>query len=257
MTSSLFPASGSFVKLSEGCFALLIPSKFKISSRTCTDHKCLLHGAAAMVGRNNFVWTRLKAAAPDCVQFKCVCHSLSLCIQHAGEKLTSNIGFLINEIPHWFSHSEMSREACKHLLKPMNPPNIESTGTDKTTPFPFVKPSVTRLLARGKVMYNILANWDELLAYFTVAEQSKSMRINARYKARLLIEMLLDKVNYLYFSFSTPIVQEFKKVNALFQQTSADPHELSSELNRHHQSLLNRLYLPNGSMKSLGDIDLV
>jgi len=67
--------------------------------------------------------------------------------------------------------------------------------------------------------------------------------------------MLLDKVNYLYFSFATPIVQEFEKVNALFQQTSADPHELSSELIRHHQSLLNRLYLPNGSMKSLGDID--
>jgi len=137
----------------------------------------------------------------------------------------------------------------------MNPSNDECTVTDKTTPLPFLKPSVTRWLVRGKVMYNILVNWDELLVYFTVAEQSKSMRIDARCKARLLKEILLDKVNHLYFSFATPIVQEFEKVNALFLQTSANPHELSSELIRHHQSLLNRLYLPNGSMKSLGGID--
>ena len=43
VASSLFPENGSFVKLREGCFALLIPSKFKISYRTCADHKCLLH----------------------------------------------------------------------------------------------------------------------------------------------------------------------------------------------------------------------
>jgi len=38
------------------------------------------------------------------------------------------------------------------------------------------------------------------------------MRIDARYKARLLKEMVLDKVNYLYFSVATPIVQEFGRV---------------------------------------------
>jgi len=31
VTSSLFPENGSFVKLREGCFALLILSKWKIS----------------------------------------------------------------------------------------------------------------------------------------------------------------------------------------------------------------------------------
>jgi len=31
-----------FVSLRESCFALLIPSKYKISYRTCADHKCLL-----------------------------------------------------------------------------------------------------------------------------------------------------------------------------------------------------------------------
>ena len=34
--------------------------------------------------------------------------------------------------------------------------------------------------------------------------------------------MLADRMNYLYFTFITPIVQEFEKINSLFQQTNGD-----------------------------------
>jgi len=64
-------------------------------------------GASNMVGCNNSVWFRLKAVSPFCVQLKCICHSLVLCIQYAVPKLPSNIGFLLSEISNWFRHSEL------------------------------------------------------------------------------------------------------------------------------------------------------
>ena len=179
-----------------------------------------------MVSCNNSVWSRLQAALPDCVQFKCICHSLSLCIQYAVGKLPSNIGFLIHEIPHWFSHSELRRENYKQLFAQINSSSTESYGNNKTAPLPFLKPSTTRSLVRGKVMNNIGQNWDELIDYFTAAESLKATRTDSKYKARLLKEMLLDKTNSLYFSFATPIVAEFERINVLFQQTSSDPSRM-------------------------------
>jgi hypothetical protein len=38
---------------------------------------------------------------------------------------------------------------------------------NRTAPFAFEKPSFTRWLVRGKVMFNILMNWEELKARFT------------------------------------------------------------------------------------------
>jgi len=45
--SSIFPGNGSFVSLRKSCFALLIPSKYKISNITCADHKCLLQSGGS------------------------------------------------------------------------------------------------------------------------------------------------------------------------------------------------------------------
>ena len=179
-----------------------------------------------MVGCNNSVWIRLKAASPDCVQFKCICHSLSLCIQCAVGKLPSNIGFLIHEIPHWFSHSELRRENYKQLFAQMNSSSTESCCNNKTAPLPFLKPSTTRWLVRGKVTNNNLENWVELIEYFTAAESLKATRTDSKYKAPLLKEILLDKTNYLYFSFAKPIVAEFHRINILFQQASSDPSRM-------------------------------
>ena len=67
--------------------------------------------------------------------------------------------------------------------------------------------------------------------------------------------MLPDRMNYLYFTFITPIVQEFEKINSLFQQTNGEPYELSKELLLHHESLHRRLYDHNGSCKSLECVD--
>ena len=108
----------------------------------------------------------------------------------------------------------------------MDSSSTESCCNNKTAPLPFLKPSTTRWLVRGKVTNNNLENWVELIEYFTAAESLKATRTDSKYKAPLLKEMLLDKTNYLYFSFATPIVAEFQRINILFQQTSSDPSRM-------------------------------
>ena len=73
-------------------------------------------GASAMVGCKNSVWSRPEKVSPQCVQLKCTCHSLALCVQYAVSKLPSTIGFLLSEILRWFCNSEIRREAYKKLL---------------------------------------------------------------------------------------------------------------------------------------------
>jgi len=185
-----------------------------------------------MVGCNNSVWSRLKAVSPFCVQLKCICHLLTLCIQYVVSKLPSNIGFLLSEIPIWFHHSELRRKAYKELFRVMN------TGTEfesnRTAPLPFEKPSFMRWLVRGEVMFNILMKWEELKVYFTSAELTQS-QFGTKFKARLLKEMLSDYKNYLFFEFATPVVQEFERMNSLFQETKADSHELYQQIFLHQR----------------------
>ena len=150
-----------------------------------------------------------------CLHVKCVCHSLALCVQNAAGKLPSTIAFLLTEIPAWFSNSDLRRENFKEIFNTINPEDDSVPGV--TTPLPFEKLSTTRWLVRGKVMNNILVNWHELKAYFEAADNPK--RYQTRYKARLIKEMLQDHSNFLYFYFAVSIVQEFEKVNALFQHT--------------------------------------
>jgi hypothetical protein len=73
-------------------------------------------------------------------------------------------------------------------------------------------------------MFNILMNSEELKAYFTSADLAHS-KFDTKFRARLLKEMS-DNKKYLFFEFATTVVQEFEKLNSLFQQTKADTHEL-------------------------------
>ena len=54
-----------------------------------------------------------------------------------------------------------------------------------------------------------MVNWEELQAYLTTS-QCSTVR-DVRYKANLIKEMLRDRINYFYFAFTTPIVQEFER----------------------------------------------
>ncbi|CAB4001705.1 zinc finger MYM-type 6-like [Paramuricea clavata] len=168
-------------------------------------------GASVMVGEHDSVWTRILAVAPNCIKMTCICYSLALCVQHAFEKLPSSLGFLLAEIPKWFSKSTICREVYKTLYELMSPDNDQAP--------PFEKYSKTRWLVRGKVIFKILMNWGELKAYFMVAQPASTQ--SARYKAHLLLDMLKDPTILLYFHFASPLVTEFKRVNAFFQATES------------------------------------
>ncbi|XP_076049704.1 uncharacterized protein LOC143030440 [Oratosquilla oratoria] len=205
-------------------------------------------GASVMTGVDNSVWTRIQQESPDCVQVKCICHSLALCVKHAFEKLPSCLGFLISEIPKWFSKSTVRRAAYKQLFSIMDP-----TEERKGTSLPFQQASQTRWLARGKVMYSILMNWEELKAYFMCAEQASGA--DARYKARMISDILNDPINYWYFHCVTPIVMEFEGVNSYFQATDADPQSMEGELAQHHHSLRARVFSPDESELAISEVD--
>ena len=194
-------------------------------------------GASVMVGEHDSVWSRIVAVAPNCIKIKCICHSLALCVKHAFEKLPSSLGFLLAEIPKWFSKSTVRREDFKMLYNVMNPDDDQKA--------PFAKYSTTRWLVRGKVIFRILMNWEELKIYFATAEPASTQA--ARYKARLIQEMLNDPINYLYLHFLSPLITEFDRVNAFFQATDADPEEMHKELAAHSKSLHGRVFNGQGN----------
>ena len=76
--------------------------------------------AAAMIGQHDSVWSRIVKESPYCIMVKCICHFLALCIKHAFEKLPSNLGFLLSEIPKWFSNSILRSEEYKKLFDANN-----------------------------------------------------------------------------------------------------------------------------------------
>ena len=109
------------------------------------------------------------------------------------------------------------------------------------------------MACKGKIIYNCLVNWEELRANFTFAIPETYQE--SRYKARTLLDMLNDRIIFLYFHFVSPLVTEFEPVNSLFQATDADPEEMSKELLSHSKSLQARINDSDGSPLPIVKVD--
>ena len=103
-------------------------------------------------------------------------------------------------------------------------PNGERAGTHT----PFQKLSATRWLVRGKVIFAIWTNWEELKAYFLCTENAQTLNSDQRYRARAIKDMFHDPTNFMYFTFVGPVVSEFEQVNAFFQATPEWSKSLTS-----------------------------
>ena len=202
-----------------------------------------------MVGEHNSVWSRIKEASPNCILIKCICHSLALCFKHAFDKMPANLGFMLAEIPKWFSKSGVRRDTHKQLFETFEGCDVDSS----SIPLPFEKCNQTKWLVRGKVIYNILVNWEILKTYFSLAECE--VEANVRYKAHLIKEMLNDQINHLYFHFLSPVVTEFERVNAFFQATDIEANEMVKELNLYYNSLSGRVYDSSGAPLPADKVD--
>ena len=164
--------------------------------------------------------------------------------------MPANLAFVLREIPKWFFKSVTRRDAYKELFETFEGCSVESS----TIPLPFQKCNLTRWLVRGKVIFNILTNWEILKMYFTLIEGEGEA--NVRYKARLLKEMLQDPINYLYFHFLSRMVSEFERVNACFQATDIEASEAVRELNTYYySSLRGRVYNSSGDILPTERVD--
>ena len=144
-------------------------------------------------------------------QIKCICHSLALVVKHAFEKwIPDSVAFLLHEVPAHFSRSTLRRKEFEEIQEVMG------CGDEKT---PFQRYVETRWLARGQVMRCIYTNWDTLLAYFTSI--SKQVPQEQRYKIAKLCEVFNDRSIYCLLAFLLPIIEQFEKLNKMFQVKSS------------------------------------
>ena len=245
-------------------------------------------GAANMVGEHNSVWSRIREESPNCTLFKCICHSLALCVQNAFDVLPSSLGFLMSEVPVWFCKSTLRREEYRELCRTeeqremfRNMAEDDAAGDDdidheeaiespaandeqegasastsrssstasKGRSMPFTKPSTTRWLVRGRLIRNLLQNWSTLKEYFGALSTSAGM--DSRGKARMICEMLSDDTNHLYLMFLSPIVDDFEKTNIFFQASKADPEGMTDELDILYTSMKSRVKDPRGNWLAL------
>ena len=184
-------------------------------------------GANNVSGEANSVFSRFRDVNPDIQFIKCTCHSLALCAEKAFKSLPPCLEYLISAIPRWFSVSSLRREEYKLIYATMNNGNENHEK--------IVSPSATRWLVRGKCVFSILIQWEELKAYFNSI-------VDKTYDARILRDMFLDEANKLYLTFACPIIQNFETLNAAFQTTNPDPTKLFKELEELRNFLLQKLY---------------
>ena len=180
--------------------------EFNMNLKDCTGVGS--DGTSVMVGVKNSLWTRSKACNPDVIQTSgCICHiSVIHChwqLKKAFDHLPSSLGFLLVEVPKWFQESNISQHEFVELFNTMN-----ADDERKGIPLPFQKLTQTRWLVRDKVLGNILANWHELIAYFSCIEPNCDTK--HRYKVRQIKGMLADPSLFWYTHFALLTVTEFE-----------------------------------------------
>lgn len=62
-------------------------------------------GAPAMCGQYNSFYTHMKEDVPHLMLFKCVCHSIDKCAEHAFKILPDELSNLMADTSNWFAHS--------------------------------------------------------------------------------------------------------------------------------------------------------
>ena len=188
-------------------------------------------GAANLCGKNNSVFSRFKQENPHMQLVKCICHSLHHCSEHSFDEMPSNLGFVLQEVPSWFSRSAVRQEAYLNVFKTFNAdkPNRKHKK--------FMTVSTTRWLSRSSAAAIILDEWYELKSYFN----SIMMANEKSFTARLLRDIFNDEASYLYFEFLVPILKEFETTNLLFQRSDEDPYKLFEALTALYKSMCARI----------------
>ena len=211
--------------------------EFGIEFKNCVSFAS--DGAANVSGCNDSVWTRVKSANPDCVQVKCLCHSLAKVVEKAFDcAMPEDLCYLLAKIPSFFAHSNIRRDIYIKIAALINIGELEKIKC------PFMKYCVTRWLSRGPVMTALLECWDDLILFFQDANLHATFKKidGGRIEALKLLSLLRDRSNFIYLSLITPIVVDFERLNKMFQSSDTSPVHAFKSLKLSYTTLKNRVF---------------
>ena len=100
--------------------------------------------------------------------------------------------------------------------------------------------SGTRWLSIYDCCVRFLGQWDELKLHFQSCKNAKRC-----YEAELLYQMYCDPINKLYLQFLMPILQEFSRVNKLFQLEIGNAFKMLDCLQTFFRPLVSKILTPN------------
>lgn len=187
-------------------------------------------GASVMCGKHNSLFTKMKEVNPRLVLVKCVCHSLHLACNEAVDVLPTHMDYLVRETFNWFAHSPKRQQMYKAIYEAINSGEV---------PRKLVGISATRWLSIASALKIIVDQWLELKTHFDVARCQERC-----YSAKVLSEMYRDEQNLLLAKFVSPIVNEFDRINKIFQCENPDVVKLHGDLSSFVKSLMSRVIMP-------------
>lgn len=186
-------------------------------------------GASNMCGQNNSFYTHLKKQVPHLMLFKCVCHSIDKCAEHAYAKLPADLSDLLDDTNTWFNKSAKKwGEYCDYYKT--------STGRN---PKKLVSRSKTRWLVWVPCSDVIIDQWFELKGYFTLKGEGPQGDRKAKDLSKLYSES-----NMLYLLFLRHALSGVQKISSAFEQTDADITKLYTDLRSQVLVLAGRILKP-------------
>ncbi|KAH9363803.1 hypothetical protein HPB48_005056 [Haemaphysalis longicornis] len=172
----------------------------------------------------------MKAENARLVLVKCVCHSSQLACNEAIDVLPTHIDYLVRETFNWFAHSPKRQQAYRETYAAINSGGV---------PNKLVGVCATRWLSIAPALRSILNQWAALRSHFEAAKSQERC-----YAAKVLSEMFADEQNLLFVKFLSPIVDEFERMNKLFQCEAPDPVRLNEDLICFVNALMARVVMP-------------
>ncbi|KAK3918791.1 Zinc finger MYM-type protein 1, partial [Frankliniella fusca] len=173
-------------------------------------------GASNMCGPHNSFFTHLRTEVPNLQLFKCVCHSIDKCAQHAFDALPNDVASLINDTNNWFAHSAKRWGEYEAYYKTIN-------GGKK--PKKLMSLSKTRWLVWVPCSEIVLNQWHELRGFFLM----KAEGAMGDKKAKEIVK-LYSTSNNLYLLFLQHVLQGVQTVSSAFERTNADITKLYADL---------------------------
>ncbi|KAK3922866.1 tRNA(Ile2) 2-agmatinylcytidine synthetase TiaS [Frankliniella fusca] len=183
-----------------------------------------------MCGHINSFYTHIKQDLPHLLLFKCVCHTIDKCAQHAFSSLPQEVGDLINDTNMLFAHSALRWDEYNTYFKAMR---------DGMEPKKLIPLSKTRWLVWVPAAENIYDQWYELKGFFTM--KASNPKGNERAVA---LTKLYNSSTLLYISFLKNVLMPVQKVSKAFEQTNADITKVYMELRTVAMTLAARILKP-------------